>query len=194
MGEYISLDESMIKYKGRQIKFVQYMPAKPIKHGIKVFAICCGETGYICGFYVYTGKENDPSSGPTEVLRLLLERDPDFLNSSDRTVFMDNYYTSEEVMKMLFEEYKFFTVGTVKISDKKSHTKEDVVFHKLSNAAKKDVGRGWLRWAQKTVTTGIGSVIFQCTTWVDNRQVGVLHHERRTPRVHHTTLRSGEVG
>lgn len=33
-GKNLSLDESMIKYCGRAIAFVQYMPAKPIKHGI----------------------------------------------------------------------------------------------------------------------------------------------------------------
>ena len=35
-GKYITIDESMIRYMGRVISCVQCMPAKPIKHGIKV--------------------------------------------------------------------------------------------------------------------------------------------------------------
>ena len=38
---HVTLDNSMIKYMGRAITYVQYMPAKPINHGIKVFEICC---------------------------------------------------------------------------------------------------------------------------------------------------------
>ena len=43
-GQRITIDESMIKYMGRAVTFVQYMPAKPIKHGIHVFACCCAVT------------------------------------------------------------------------------------------------------------------------------------------------------
>ena len=58
---------------------------------------------------------------------------------------MNNYYTSEEIMEILFNDYSMFTVGTVRMTDKKSRTIFDYAFHKLSNAAKKIVGRGWLR-------------------------------------------------
>ena len=34
-GKHVTIDESMIWYMGRAISYVQYMPAKPIKHGIK---------------------------------------------------------------------------------------------------------------------------------------------------------------
>ena len=45
----------MILYKGKYIAFVQHMPKKPIKHGIKVYALCCSSTGYLYAFEVYTG-------------------------------------------------------------------------------------------------------------------------------------------
>jgi hypothetical protein len=47
LGQQIRVDESMIKYMGRFVLFIQYMPAKPIKHGIKVYALCCAYTGYL---------------------------------------------------------------------------------------------------------------------------------------------------
>ena len=53
------VDESMIKYMGRAIAWVQYMPRKPIKHGIKVFALCCSYSGFLCGFEIYTGKSSE---------------------------------------------------------------------------------------------------------------------------------------
>ncbi len=46
-GKDISLDESMIKNCGRAIAFIQYMPAKPTKHGIKVFCLCCAVTAVV---------------------------------------------------------------------------------------------------------------------------------------------------
>ena len=57
-GKHVTIDESMIRYMGRAVAFVQYMPAKPIKHGIKVFAICCSMSAVLLGFKVYVGKED----------------------------------------------------------------------------------------------------------------------------------------
>ena len=41
----ISVDERMIKSKGR-VSFKQYMPKKPAKWGIKLFALCDSATSY----------------------------------------------------------------------------------------------------------------------------------------------------
>ena len=57
-GEKVTIDESMIRYNGRTVDFVQYMPCKPIKHDIKLFAICCSVAAVLLGFEIYTGKEN----------------------------------------------------------------------------------------------------------------------------------------
>ena len=43
---HLSIDESMIKFKGR-LSFRQYLPNKPIKWGIKVWAMCESKTGYM---------------------------------------------------------------------------------------------------------------------------------------------------
>ena len=55
MSIELSIDESMIKFKGR-IFFRQYLPAKPTKWDIKTFALCESNTGYGLKFMVYTGK------------------------------------------------------------------------------------------------------------------------------------------
>lgn len=178
IGRYLCADESMIKYKGKSVKYVQYMPAKPTKHGIKVFALCCALTGYIYAFYVYTGKENDPASA-TQIVQRLLALDPELVtNSKGRVMFTDNYYTSEELEAKLYEDYGMLLVGTVKLTKKLSRTVADFAFHRLSNAAKKLVSRGWTRTAQKAVTGTNNNTarIVQCTTWMDRKQVGILHN------------------
>ena len=51
----LSVDESMIVYKGRCIQFVQYLPKKPIKHGIQVYCVYDVDTGNLIAFEIYTG-------------------------------------------------------------------------------------------------------------------------------------------
>jgi len=57
-----SVDEAMIKFRGR-LSFKQYIPMKPVKHGIKVWCRADPNDGYIHEFEVYTGK----SGGRSEV-------------------------------------------------------------------------------------------------------------------------------
>ena len=51
----LSLDEQMIGTKSR-IGFLQYMPKKPKKFGIKLWALCESLSGYCLRFQIYTGK------------------------------------------------------------------------------------------------------------------------------------------
>ena len=45
----------MIKFQGRS-SLKQYMPLKPVKHGIKVWVLADSSNGYFSKFEVYTGK------------------------------------------------------------------------------------------------------------------------------------------
>lgn len=62
-GKHITIDESMIKYKGRAVCWIQYMPAKPIKHGIKVFVCCCAISAVMLSYEIYTGAETSNVDG-----------------------------------------------------------------------------------------------------------------------------------
>ncbi len=46
MKKEVSLDEQMVKCRGR-CRFRHRNPAKPVRDGIKVYAICCPKTGYV---------------------------------------------------------------------------------------------------------------------------------------------------
>ena len=54
----VSVDEAMIPFKGRST-LKQYMPFKPVKRGIKVWAMSDAGNGYVCEFEVYTGKKRN---------------------------------------------------------------------------------------------------------------------------------------
>ena len=71
-GQRICIDESMILYKGRAVPFIQFMPAKPIKHGIKVFPLCCAVTGFLLLFEVYTGAENSSYTSNWDLIEKLI--------------------------------------------------------------------------------------------------------------------------
>ena len=47
----------MIKFTGRS-SLKQYMPMKPVKRGIKVWALADSHNGYFHKLQVYTGKES----------------------------------------------------------------------------------------------------------------------------------------
>ena len=53
--QHVSVDEAMINFKGR-LSWIQYMPKKPIKWGIKAWVLTDSLTGYVWNFKLYTGK------------------------------------------------------------------------------------------------------------------------------------------
>ena len=72
LGEFITIDESTIKYMGRAISYVVYNPKKPIKHGVKVYCLTCAVTGYLYSFEIYTGNESQlDGAASAVVLRLI---------------------------------------------------------------------------------------------------------------------------
>ena len=88
----------MIKFKGR-LGFHQYLPAKPTKWGIKLWALCEAITGYLSRFQVYTGKE-----GGRADYRLSFRVVTDLLahlTHQNLRVYFDNFYTGKELLLFL---------------------------------------------------------------------------------------------
>lgn len=54
-ASFQSIDESMVKFKGRST-MKQYLPLKPIKRGIKISQRCDAATGYVYDFNIYSRK------------------------------------------------------------------------------------------------------------------------------------------
>lgn len=50
----VSVDESIIGFKGR-LSWIQYMPKKPTKWGIKAWVLADSSNGYVANFQLYSG-------------------------------------------------------------------------------------------------------------------------------------------
>ena len=61
-GKNQTVDEAMIGFKWK-LSYVQDLPAKPIKHGIKVWMRCNSESAYLHEFDVYLGHQQNSIHG-----------------------------------------------------------------------------------------------------------------------------------
>ena len=66
--KHLSVDESMIQFKGRS-SLKQYNPMKPIKRGYILWCIA-DNSAYASGFEVYTGKHKEKECQPNVDRRL----------------------------------------------------------------------------------------------------------------------------
>jgi hypothetical protein len=106
--QFLSLDESMIKYKGRH-KNKQYMPRKPTKWGFKCFAVAEASTGYISNFHIYEGANEDGKEFTKNIVLNLME----IFRGQNYYVFMDNYYSSVLLFQNLLE-IGIYATGTIR--------------------------------------------------------------------------------
>ena len=105
----LSIDETMLKFKGR-LKIKQCVKIKPVKWGIKLLTLAEAKTGYVVNILPYAGRRPDTDVGKTT--QTVLDVCQPYLNKGHR-VFMDNYYTSVELMEKLAEK-RTLSCGTVK--------------------------------------------------------------------------------
>ena len=113
----LSVDESMISFKGR-LSFIQYMPKKPHKWGMKAWVLADSLNGYTWGWKLYTGKEEGSDPKPGLSHRVVLELvDDNRLQHKGYCVYMDNFYTSHALFRDL-ESRGIGACGTVRLNRK----------------------------------------------------------------------------
>lgn len=196
LGQKFCIDESMIKYNGRAISWVQYMPAKPIKHGIKAYVLCCSVTAFMFSFEIMTGASELIDGSRVGIVSRLMEGGG-FEGDPGRVLYTDNYYTSMELMSYLYMTFGIFLVGTMRLSKKKAKTAVDFAYHKLSTAALKLLPKGWMRRATRLwpkATAFPAAMWYQCVTWKDRAQVALLTNFGVRPRVQTDTVRRRSRG
>ena len=158
----------MIKYCGRAVAFVQYMPAKPIKHGIKVFCVCCAVSGIMLVYEVYCGNKDKKTDGDGTYVQVCdrLVKETELTRSRGCTLYTDNYYTSIKLAKHLFEKCRWTLVGTIVPTDKKTREDQDIPipFLKMSNGAHNQLDRGWFWEACLRLSAGRTHYYLQCTS------------------------------
>lgn len=158
LGQNISLDESLTQWKGR-LGIKQFIPNKAATVGIKTYEVCDSKTGYLWRFELYTGSEREaeqePRIGviPNLVLRLLRG-----LGQRGHTVWMDNYYNSPVLARVL-KCLGFDCVGTLR-------TNRQYVPEQIANWTKYNMQMGEVRGC----TSGDVDLI----VWRDRNRVAMI--------------------
>ena len=114
-GRDLCVDESLLLFKGR-LAFKQFIRTKRARFGIKLFELCTSN-GILLDFMIYHGQMSRELVVPANQEMLKSELIPitlmhRFLNRGHR-LFMDNYYTSPNLVKFLLE-HETKVVGTVR--------------------------------------------------------------------------------
>ena len=116
--EDVTIDESLMLYKGR-LGWVQYIPLKRARFGIKLYMLCESKSGYLFSCLIYTGKgtvisEKFKSLPITCQVVLSLM---DLLLDKGYCLTTDNFYTSPELSTILIEHVTD-SYGTLRINRK----------------------------------------------------------------------------
>src|SRR5215469_15705523 len=102
----------LVPFRGR-CSFIQYVPNKPAKYGIKIFALCDAKNCFTGNLEVYCGKQPigpyNFSSGPSDIVTRLTAH----LKGTFRNLTTDNWYTSYPLAVSLLKD-KITLVGTLK--------------------------------------------------------------------------------
>ena len=163
MEEKHSISEQIISTKGRS-SLKQYLPKKPNKWGIKVWARC-GVLGIIYDFEVYTGNSDKNETdndklfmGGNVVHRLIrtLEKDKNY------EVYCDNFFSSINLMLKLKEECSW-AIATVR--------RDRLKGAKTALRTKKDLKKQGRGSADYLIDVNSGIAIVQ---WCDNNIVQLI--------------------
>ncbi|KAM4016931.1 LOW QUALITY PROTEIN: piggyBac transposable element-derived protein 4-like [Anomaloglossus baeobatrachus] len=104
-GPEVTVDECFHPFHGK-CPFRQYMPSKPGKYGIKIWAACDAKTSYAWNLQIYTGKSASgirKKQGTRVVLDMM----------TGHNITCDNFFTSYDLEQELLRR-KITMVGTVK--------------------------------------------------------------------------------
>lgn len=108
-GTNVTVDERLVPFGGR-CPFKQYIPSKPGKYGIKIWAACDARSSYAWNMQIYTGKPAGGTSEKNQGMRVVLDMTEGL---QGKTITCDNFFTSHALGLALLKR-KLFMVGTVR--------------------------------------------------------------------------------
>lgn len=112
-GENVTIDEMMAAFRGR-CSFKQFIPSKPDKYGLKIFAMVDSETLYTSSMELYVGQqasaERQVSNKPHDVVKRVCSS----ILDTGRNITMDNWFTSIPLVIDLYENCRTTVVGTLR--------------------------------------------------------------------------------
>lgn len=114
----VCIDESLMLFKGR-LGWVQYIPMKRRRFGVKYFMLCESKTGYVYKMTIYVGKgtQFDPEYDEYPVSSRVVLSLMKSLFGKGYCVTVDNYYTSPQLADALVMN-QTDTYGTLRLNRK----------------------------------------------------------------------------
>lgn len=101
----LSVDENMCPWSGSGGSKV-YMPLKPIKYGMKLYALCESKSGYTCKLIIYNSKK-------TESIIEMLKRLTSNCHGFNHHLYMDNFYSSAYLFTEM-SKFNIYCCGTLR--------------------------------------------------------------------------------
>ena len=112
LTEFLTIDETLVPFRGR-CSFIQCIPKKPSKYGVKIFAFCDAKTYFTGNLEVYCGKQptgpHKVSNSPADKVERLMSH----LKGTRRNLTTNNWYTSYTLAMSLLP-HKITLVRTLK--------------------------------------------------------------------------------
>nr|XP_046255654.1 piggyBac transposable element-derived protein 4-like [Scatophagus argus] len=108
-GPHVTVDERLVPFRGR-CPFRQYLPNKPGKYGIKIWAACDAKSSYAWNMQVYTGKLPGGAAEKNQGMRVVLEMSEGL---QGHNITCDNFFTSYRLGDEL-QKRKLTMLGTVR--------------------------------------------------------------------------------
>ena len=112
-GPNLTVDEQLMTFHGR-CPFCQYMPSRPGKYGIKIWAICDLTTHYVLKMDVHKGRKIGEPRKANVGSKLVLKLSEPF-KKSGRNITCDNFFTNLEWGRKLIMQ-NLTIVGTIRKS------------------------------------------------------------------------------
>ena len=160
-SRYLSIDEMLIGTRCR-VSFLQYIPKKPTRFGIKVWVNSEAETGYVLCFQVYTGTVASAGKSAGLGYRVVMDLMENY-RMKGHCLFIDNFYTSPMLLRDLLCAGTYCT-GTVR-ANRKDFPKEVILIES-------SLPSGSMRFATSKLLGDLGKMV--AVWWRDRRDVLAL--------------------
>lgn len=112
LSELVTIDERLQAFHGR-CSFRQYIPFKPAKYGIKIFAMVDNISYFTSNMNIYAGKQPDGSFSTDSSLKNVVNRLIQPIRKIGRNVEIDNWFTSVQLADELLSQ-KLNLLGTIR--------------------------------------------------------------------------------